>query len=193
LKVPIEESESKRRSDESQLTRNRNNSTVTKRPEILPETCPKSRFYFLERLAPCRLSQVPISRLEAQISRAIPKEQLGPSSISAIPGVWLGTTPTPKPASPLPSVEEAAVRTVGRPLLTVASGQTMSSSETLTQKWLRQNIAAYNDGNRVFADVDATLSLYPTLRPKTDVYSSVTCLERSLTVRSSLPLPPYSL
>lgn len=50
LKVPIEESESKRRSDESQLTRNRNNSTVTKRPEILPETCPKSRFYFLERL-----------------------------------------------------------------------------------------------------------------------------------------------
>ena len=58
----------------------------------------------------------------------------------------------------------------------------MTSSETLTQKWLRQNIAAYNDGNRVFADVDATLSLYQTLRPKTDVYSSVTCLERSLTV-----------
>jgi ESCRT-I complex subunit TSG101 len=57
----------------------------------------------------------------------------------------------------------------------------MSSSESLTQKWLRQNIAAYNDGNRVFADVDATLSLNPTLRPKTDVYSSVTCLERSLT------------
>jgi len=64
----------------------------------------------------------------------------------------------------------------------------MSSSETLTQKWLRQNIAAYNDGNRVFADADATLSLYPTLRPKTEVYSSVTCLERALTVRSSLPL-----
>ncbi|KAI0302259.1 UEV domain-containing protein [Russula brevipes] len=47
----------------------------------------------------------------------------------------------------------------------------MSSSESLTQKWLRQNVAAYNDGNRVFADVDATLSLYPTLRPKTDVYT----------------------
>ncbi|KAF8503348.1 UEV-domain-containing protein [Russula emetica] len=47
----------------------------------------------------------------------------------------------------------------------------MSSSESLTQKWLRQNIAAYNDGNRVFADVDATLSLYPTLRPKTEVYT----------------------
>lgn len=66
----------------------------------------------------------------------------------------------------------------------------MSSYETtLTQKWLRQNITAYNDGNRVFADVDATLSLYPTLRPKTDVYSSVTCLERSLTLSSSLPYP----
>ncbi|KAI0283138.1 UEV domain-containing protein [Russula aff. rugulosa BPL654] len=47
----------------------------------------------------------------------------------------------------------------------------MSSFETLTQKWLRQNISAYNDGNRVFADIDATLSLYPTLRPKTDVYT----------------------
>ncbi|KAF8478455.1 UEV domain-containing protein [Russula ochroleuca] len=47
----------------------------------------------------------------------------------------------------------------------------MSSPETLTQKWLRQNIATYNDGSRVFADVDSTLSLYPTLRPKTDVYT----------------------
>lgn len=55
----------------------------------------------------------------------------------------------------------------------------MSSSESLTQKWLRQNIATYNDGNRVFVDVDSTLTLYPTLRPKTDVYSSVTCPERS--------------
>ncbi|KAH9966891.1 UEV domain-containing protein [Russula dissimulans] len=47
----------------------------------------------------------------------------------------------------------------------------MSSTESLTQKWLRQNIATYNDGNRVFADVDSTLSLYTTLRPKTEVYT----------------------
>ncbi|KAI0006231.1 UEV domain-containing protein [Russula compacta] len=47
----------------------------------------------------------------------------------------------------------------------------MSSSESLTHKWLRQNVATYNDGNRVFADVDSTLSLYSTLRPKTDVYT----------------------
>jgi len=59
-----------------------------------------------------------------------------------------------------------------------ASRQKMSSTESLTQKWLRQNIATYNDGNRVFADVDSTLSLFPTLRPKTEVYSSVTCPER---------------
>ena len=63
--------------------------------------------------------------------------------------------------------------------------QTMSSSESLTQKWLRQNIATYNDGNRVFIDVDSTLTLYPTLRPKTDVYSSVTCPERSFLRRPS--------
>ena len=165
---------------------------------------PKGRFCFLETDwvkkkhtippmgRPCRLSHVPISRLEAQINRAIPKGQLGPSRISAKPGVWPGTTPAPKPA-----VRIAASVRCGSPfvppwltVVVVASGQTMSSSKSLTQKWLRQNIAAYNDGNRVFADIDATLSLYPTLRPKTEVYSSVICLERSLTVRSSLPFPP---
>jgi hypothetical protein len=69
-----------------------------------------------------------------------------------------------------------------------------SDSESLTQKWLRQNVAAYNDGNRVFADVDSTLSLYPTLRPKTDVYSLVTCAQNDpSTVLLSLPFPIYSL
>ncbi|KAI9458482.1 UEV domain-containing protein [Russula earlei] len=47
----------------------------------------------------------------------------------------------------------------------------MSSSESLTQKWLRQNVATYNEPSRVFTDVDSTLTLYPTLRPKTDVYT----------------------
>ncbi|KAI0306370.1 UEV domain-containing protein [Multifurca ochricompacta] len=46
-----------------------------------------------------------------------------------------------------------------------------SESLTLTQKWLQQNITTYNDRNRVFSDVDSTLSLYTTLRPKTDVYT----------------------
>ena len=51
----------------------------------------------------------------------------------------------------------------------------MSSSESLTQKWLRQTLAAYNDENRVFIDFDSTLTLYLTLHPQTDVYSPVTC------------------
>ncbi|KAI9446219.1 UEV-domain-containing protein [Lactarius indigo] len=49
----------------------------------------------------------------------------------------------------------------------------MSSSDSLnlTQKWLRQNIATYDDRDRVFSDVDSTLSAYTTLRPKTDIYT----------------------
>ena len=82
LKVPIEESESK-----TPPKRNRDNSTRYKTTGNLPETCPKGRFYFLlnDFLS---ISQVPISRLEAQINRAMPKGQPGPSNISANPGVW---------------------------------------------------------------------------------------------------------
>ncbi|KAF8258618.1 UEV domain-containing protein [Lactarius quietus] len=49
----------------------------------------------------------------------------------------------------------------------------MSSSDSLnlTQKWLRHNIATYDDRDRVFSDVDSTLSTYSTLRPKTDIYT----------------------
>ena len=63
-------------------------------------------------------------------------------------------------------------------------------SESLTQKWLRQNVAmynVYNDLNRVFVDVDSTLTgltLYPTLPPKTGVNSPVTCPKRYLLVLS---------
>jgi ESCRT-I complex subunit TSG101 len=50
----------------------------------------------------------------------------------------------------------------------------MSGAESLTQKWLRQNVHLYPHKDRVYSDVDAVLSRFPTLRPKTDVYSSVT-------------------
>jgi hypothetical protein len=48
-----------------------------------------------------------------------------------------------------------------------------SMSESLTQKWLRQNVHPYLDRDRVYADVDSLLARFPTLRPKSDVYSSV--------------------
>jgi hypothetical protein len=60
-----------------------------------------------------------------------------------------------------------------------------SDSLNLTQKWLRHNIATYDDRDRVFSDVDSTLSAYSTLRPKTDIYSS---LSRPI-FASSLTLP----
>ncbi len=46
-------------------------------------------------------------------------------------------------------------------------------AETLTQKWLRQNVQPYVHPERVFADIDATLTRFPTLRPKTDAYSTL--------------------
>ncbi|KAK0459689.1 UEV domain-containing protein [Desarmillaria tabescens] len=42
---------------------------------------------------------------------------------------------------------------------------------TLTQKWLRQNIQPYSSKERVYSDTDAALSRYPSLRPKSDVYT----------------------
>lgn len=55
----------------------------------------------------------------------------------------------------------------------------MSAGLSLTQKWLRQNVNSYPEKDRVFADIDAALGRYPTLRPKSDVYSSVTQKHRS--------------
>ncbi|KII88560.1 hypothetical protein PLICRDRAFT_698920 [Plicaturopsis crispa FD-325 SS-3] len=46
----------------------------------------------------------------------------------------------------------------------------MSAGLSLTQKWLRQNVNSYPEKDRVFADIDAALGRYPTLRPKSDVY-----------------------
>ena len=46
-----------------------------------------------------------------------------------------------------------------------------ASMSTLTQKWLRQNIRPYQLPDVVYAHVDALLGRYPTIRPKTDVYS----------------------
>lgn len=49
----------------------------------------------------------------------------------------------------------------------------MSQTESLTHKWLRQNLQPYAHPDAVFSHVDAVLSRHPTIRPKTDVYSSV--------------------
>ena len=43
--------------------------------------------------------------------------------------------------------------------------------ESLTQRWLRQNTAVYDAPDTVYAHVDAALARFPTVRPKTDVYS----------------------
>ncbi|KAG8932910.1 hypothetical protein FRC02_000337 [Tulasnella sp. 418] len=42
---------------------------------------------------------------------------------------------------------------------------------TLTQAWLRQVVTPYNNKDRLYGDVDNILAIYPTLRPKTDVYT----------------------
>ncbi|KAH6918619.1 UEV domain-containing protein [Coprinopsis sp. MPI-PUGE-AT-0042] len=44
-------------------------------------------------------------------------------------------------------------------------------AESLTQKWLRQAVAVYPNKERAYLDVDTVLSRYPTLRPKTEVYT----------------------
>ncbi|KAF8628460.1 hypothetical protein AX15_003972 [Amanita polypyramis BW_CC] len=47
----------------------------------------------------------------------------------------------------------------------------MAISESLTQKWLRQNVQTYLHKDRVFFDIDAALARFGSLRPKTDVYT----------------------
>ncbi|OCH95529.1 UEV-domain-containing protein [Obba rivulosa] len=47
----------------------------------------------------------------------------------------------------------------------------MSTTESLTHKWLRQNVQTYQHKDTVFADVDTALARYITIRPKTDVYT----------------------
>ena len=42
-----------------------------------------------------------------------------------------------------------------------------------THKWLSQNVLPYSQRDRVFADIDALLNRFSTLRPKSDIYSSV--------------------
>lgn len=44
-------------------------------------------------------------------------------------------------------------------------------SRELTAKWLKQNTVRYQNTDRVYADVLAALDRYPSLRPKTDIYS----------------------
>lgn len=55
---------------------------------------------------------------------------------------------------------------------------------SVTQNWLRQNITAYAHPDPVFAHIVSLLLLFPTIRPKSDVYSALVschCI-RSLTV-----------
>ncbi|TFK92396.1 UEV-domain-containing protein [Polyporus arcularius HHB13444] len=47
----------------------------------------------------------------------------------------------------------------------------MSKTDSLTHKWLRQNVQPYASPDAVFNHVDAVLSRHPTIRPKTDVYT----------------------
>ncbi|KAI0336448.1 UEV-domain-containing protein [Cubamyces sp. BRFM 1775] len=47
----------------------------------------------------------------------------------------------------------------------------MTKSESLTQKWLRQNVQTYPNSDLVYAHTDAVLARHPTIRPKTDVYT----------------------
>jgi ESCRT-I complex subunit TSG101 len=47
------------------------------------------------------------------------------------------------------------------------------SAESLTQRWLRHNVSSYPHKDRVFLDFDTALIRFSTLRPKSDVYSSV--------------------
>ncbi|CDO68354.1 hypothetical protein BN946_scf184799.g81 [Trametes cinnabarina] len=47
----------------------------------------------------------------------------------------------------------------------------MSKSESVVQKWLRDNVQTYPNSNIVYAHADAALSRHPTIRPKTDVYT----------------------
>ncbi|CAA7271732.1 unnamed protein product [Cyclocybe aegerita] len=46
---------------------------------------------------------------------------------------------------------------------------TMGSS--LTHKWLQQHVQPYPNAPRVYADIDAVLTRFPALRPKSDVYT----------------------
>jgi ESCRT-I complex subunit TSG101 len=43
---------------------------------------------------------------------------------------------------------------------------------SITQNWLRQQITAYTHPDNVFAHIVSLLLLYPTIRPKSDVYSA---------------------
>lgn len=47
----------------------------------------------------------------------------------------------------------------------------MSSTDSLTQLWLRQHVQPYNNPFRVYTDIDYVLSRYSNLRPKSDVFS----------------------
>lgn len=44
-------------------------------------------------------------------------------------------------------------------------------TESLTQRWLRQNVTSYVHKDRVFLDFDTALTRFSTLRPKSDVYT----------------------
>ncbi|KAI0093626.1 UEV-domain-containing protein, partial [Irpex rosettiformis] len=46
-----------------------------------------------------------------------------------------------------------------------------AATESLAQKWLRQNVQPYAFKDAVYAHVDAVLSQFSTIRPKTDVYT----------------------
>ena len=63
------------------------------------------------------------------------------------------------------------------PRIPLCSVHPMSS---VTQNWLRQNITAYTYPDPVFSHILSLLLLFPTIRPKSDVYSAWHSLMRSI-------------
>lgn len=97
------------------------------------------------------------------------------------------TYPTPELATPRPSRRK---NTAKYPPSRRHLSPSLSMSESLTQKWLRQNVSPYSNRERVYADIDALLARFPTLRPKSDVYSSVS---QFTTIRIMQLMPCFSL
>ncbi|CCL99132.1 uncharacterized protein FIBRA_01146 [Fibroporia radiculosa] len=89
----------------------------------------------------------PPSRLPGGVSTFRRSAQSAPPPPAESPRVWRSLAATSRPAA------------------------AMSSSDSLTLRWLRQNIQPYPSPDIVFAHVDAVLARVPTVRPKTDVYT----------------------
>ena len=69
-------------------------------------------------------------------------------------------------------------RQMKQELITSALASSAMSNLNLTQKWLLKEVARYPLKDIVYTDVDSALAAYPTLRPKTDIYSEPIAMGR---------------